>query len=547
MLSELIVENLVIVGRAHLRPGIGLTAITGETGAGKSLLLDALDMLTGARVGSAIVGPRGDSASVTAVLVVDAARAALVEAACGVPPEEGAYILRRRVHRSGRGQAWINDTPVTVAALRAAASLLVAIHAQHEPIRFAEPSIQLGLIDAYGGLIAQAEAYRELYRTCHDVARELRAIESGGTASVREAEFLRFQLQELDDLDPNPGELAELEQRHAALSGADAWRGLAEECMHVVAGEDRSLLHQVARLQRRLADAPDGHLSQAAQSMAEVQDTLRQVMDQCGRAIDHLHADPAALAAIEERLNRWNALSRKHADGGDLVDVRAALRERLEGLSGLDAKRDVLRHQLAECQSRLVTTGDALAAARRSVFGRLSIEVHRHLDDLSMPKARLALRDERMPEPGALGTHAQEMLVRTNPGLPPGTIREIASGGEAARLMLAMSAALAEADPIPVLVFDEVDAGVGGRLGGIIGAKLAQLSAGRTVLAVTHTPQLAARAGGHCRVRKHQDEGATWVEVDALDDTSRLAELADMLGGGPAALAQATSLLGTRP
>lgn len=544
MLRELSVTNLLIVERARIAPGEGLCAITGETGAGKSLLLDALDLVAGARASAELVGPRGEACEVAADIAVDTARAALVQAACGVEASDGAYILRRRIRGDGRGQAWINDVPVTVTALRGAAGQLVEIHAQDRARRLADPAEQLAMLDAHGGLDTQAATYRTAQRSVLDLEAEERRLAEGDRGSARELEFLRFQRREFDELDPKPGEFAELESRHRLLSEADAWRNLCTEAAAALADDDRAAARAAGRYARRLADAPDARLKEAGAQLAAAAEMLQSAAAACAGAADAISSDPAELARTGERLDAWHALMRKH--GGDEAALFAALAEidrRIADLDGLDGRRAAISADLAAARSHRDHLGAALAAARRAAFTRLAGVVHGHLADLGMPKARVELHEDPAAAPTLLGTVGMELWVRTNPGIPPGRLADVASGGETSRLLLALAAAGAGSTGCPVVVFDEVDAGVGGRLGAAIGGKLARLAAGRSVLAVTHTPQVAAAAAAHVAVRKRQSRDRTAVEVQHLAAGERLDELAEMLGGGAPAKAQAKALL----
>lgn len=544
MLAELSVHNLVIVQQALLQPGEGLLVISGETGAGKSLLLDAIDIVSGSRVRPGLVGHWSDAATVSAVFQIDGPRAARIAAEVQVPVEDGQVILRRRITAAGRSQAWINDVPVTAVLLRTAADLLIDLHAQHEPIRLADPAVQVELLDAYAGHPELARDYREVHLRVQHLARDLAAIDGGERESVKELDYLTFQLTTFDSLAPVRGELATLEQRHSLLSSAGSWRGHAAQASEQLADSDQAMITVLGRLLRRIDGAPEPRLAKAAIAISQALEQLRDAAAHCQEAAESIATDPAELARIEERIDRWNDLLRKHGpDEEAAFTAWEAIAGRVAGLNGLGERRTALVADLAQASAQRQALGQRLAESRSAAFAKLAEVVHGHLAELGMPKARIHLRDEPLAEPTAVGIRRQELLVRTNPGQEPGTIRDVASGGEAARLMLALSATLAAADHIPLMVFDEVDSGVGGRLGAVIGAKLARLATGRTVLVVTHTPQVAAFGLRHYAVRKHQGDDQTVVMVEQLAGAARQAELSDMLGGGAGAAAQAQELL----
>ncbi len=544
MLAELTVHNLVIVEKALLQPGEGLVVISGQTGAGKSLLLDAIDIVTGSRTRAGLVGRWGDAATVVAVFHIDPIRATRVAEAIHLPLPDDQVILRRRVTDNGRSQAWINDVPVTATTLRTAADLLIDLHAQHEPIRLADPAVQLDLLDAFAGHGELVRTYRAAHARVQALDQELKAIDGGERESVKEADYLAFQLAAVEELAPKPGESAQLEDRHRLLSAAGAWREQAAQGAALLVDGDEAVVPGIARLQRKLADAPDPRLKAASEALITALEHLRDAGAHCADAADGIDSDPAELARIEERLDRWNDLLRKHGpDEAALFAAWEAISRRLAELSGLGERRAVLVAELSDATAGRDACGRQLAEARVAAFARLAEGVHGHLAELGMPKARIHLLDQPLTEPGVHGPRRQELQVCTNPGQDPGSIRDIASGGEAARLMLAISAALAEADNIPLMVFDEVDSGVGGRLGLVIGGKLARLAHGRTVLVVTHTPQVAACGRRQYVVRKHQGDEQTVVRVDAVVGEEREGELAEMLGGGVPAQAQARELL----
>lgn len=544
MLLELAVQNVVIVEQARLTPGAGLTVVSGETGAGKSLLLDALEMVCGGRCQAQLVGPWGDAATVTAVVQVGDATAQAAEAACGIPPQDGTYLLRRRLTAGGRSQAWINDTPVTVATLRALAAELIEVHAQHEALRLADPARQLAVLDAFAGLQAQATAYRAAHEHVVATAATLASLDGGERESVRELDYLRFQEREIDALAPVRGEFSALDQRHQLLSSASEWRATAAEAVVQLSEDDRSCERILARFARRLQEAPEPRFQEAARACAAALEQVRDAAAHCSDAGEALQADPGELATVEARLNAYQELFRKHGDGEEaLLSAWQALRDRIAELSSVGERRAAAAAELAAARARREELGAALAQARTRAAQTLAKQVHAHLADLGMPKAVLSLRTEAQAEPTALGTMRQELVIATNPGLPAGPLGAIASGGEAARISLALAEALAARDQIPVLVFDEVDSGVGGRLGAIIGGKLASLGRDRTVLAVTHTPQLAAAAHRQYLVTKAISGKQTRTLVREVEGAARLKEISEMLGGGKAALDQARALL----
>jgi DNA repair protein RecN (Recombination protein N) len=545
MLAELTIQNLVIVEKALLQPGEGLVVISGETGAGKSLLLDAIDLVSGARARPGLVGSWGESATVSAVFQVDPARAARIAAVAQVEVEDGQVIIRRRVAEGGRSQSWINDQAVTVTTLREVASALIDLHAQHEPIRLAEPGVQLELLDAFGGHAEVVERYRAIHSQVAERERELAEIDGIGKDGAKEVDYLGFQLAAFDELQPQPGELAKLEQRQSLLSAAGTWRDLASEAVQILVDGDKALATQLGRLARRLDGAPDARLAQASDNLRLALEQIREAGAACSAAADAIESDPETLATVEARLDRWHDLLRKHGpDESALFATWESLAARLRVVRTAGERREGVVAAIVETRKQRLKIGAELATARRATFRRLADAVHEHLAELGMPKARLTLADADCAEPNRHGTIQQTFLVCTNPGQKPGTIRDIASGGEASRLMLALSAALAISDQMPLLVFDEVDSGVGGRLGVAIGGKLARLASGRTVLVVTHTPQVAACGHRQYVVRKHQGDHRTTVTVAEVEGAVRIAEIADMLGGGDAALSQSRTLLG---
>ncbi len=436
---------------------------------------------------------------------------------------------------------------MTVAALQQAAEFLVEIRAQHEAMRLGDVARQLALLDAYGNIETVANEYLEAHQQCLANERALQEIESGERNSVKELDFLRFQAQELAALAPKPGDLTALEQRCELLASAEMWRQRAAHASDLLTEREQSVLRHLSTIAKSLHDAPDAQLKNAALACTQAVELVRDASVGCQSAVESIQSDSQALKVCEEQRDVWYSLMRKHGDSEQaIITAWQSIQERITAIEGIDERRALARSLLLASQAQRQTLGEQLRSKRQVIFKRLSKAVCKELADLGMPKTRLELMEEQLATPGPHGLVLQEIAVATNPGLPADRLGKVASGGEAARLSLAFAIVLAAQDQTPVLIFDEVDSGVGGRLGTIIGNKLAALGRDRTVLAITHTPQVAAAATKHYTVRKQQLQHRTDVAVVEVAGEQRLFELAEMLGGGTAALNQAKALMGSQ-
>ena len=547
MLRELSVQNLALIEDARVELQPGYCAWTGETGAGKSLLLTALGLVLGDKAAADLVRAGRDEARAAAVFELgEPALRADVEAILGGPVDDDVLILTRRVSAVGRSQAHANGLPVTVGTLRQLGHRLLDVHGQHEGRALVDPDRQRALLDAYGGLEPLLETYRRR-RGEHDALRRRRQalLEAAGRRE-RERALLAFERDELAAADPRPGEYDELAREAQALANVEQIRAATAEGYQLLYEADRSaqeLLGRVARKLQPLAGsvpelaAPAADLERLAEEVREVAYTLRDL----GQDRDD---DPERLEEVEARLATYRRLASRFRCGpDDLAARRAQVEAQLaeiardeEDLQGLDAP-------LGRAWEALRAAAAALTEGRRKVCKAFARAVQSQFKALSLAEARLSVELETTPlgdDPTAAappedGADRVEIVFAPNPGEPARPLRKIASGGELSRVSLAIKTVLAGADRVPTLVFDEIDTGVGGRLGAVLGRKLAELSRHHQVLCVTHLPQMASFAGHQWIIRKQTERGRTRTTIAPLSESDRVDELAAMLRGDSAA------------
>jgi DNA repair protein RecN (Recombination protein N) len=548
LLVELNVENFAVVERLSLRLGPGLNVLTGETGAGKSILIDAVAGLLGARLGPEFVRAGADAARVEGVFQVgDDLGPELAE--LGIEPDDGAVIVSRDVPASGRAVARINGRAVPRATLAQLAPRLVDIHGQTDNLSLLRAPAQLLLLDAFGGLdeerLAVADRVGELRRT----RREREGLQRDERELARTLGLLRFQADEIEAARLQAGEDEELAAERQVLANAGRLIELGEAAygaLYEGAEEVRpavELLGQAAEALAELArldPTQDALAGQARDLSVQATELAREV-----RAYrDRVDVDPGRLGQVEERLELLRALRRKYgATIDDILAFQARVSEQIAELENSESRVAELLAREAELNEAIDGLTAALSAKRRAAADRLAARVEEELRFLNMASARFAIASERAEAADLTGIDRVEFQVAPNPGEPLRSLARIASGGETARLMLALKAALAEVDDVPVLIFDEIDAGVGGRSGHVIGEKLAELSRNHQVLCVTHLPQVASYADAHFRIVKSVEGERTRTSVERLADDDRVEELAAMLGGTKHGVEQARALL----
>ncbi len=539
MLERLAVSNLVVLRRAELEPAPGLTVITGETGAGKTILAGALGLVLGAKGEAGLVGPHGDAVEVEAVFRVD--DAVLADAALDgvrelVDDTEDGLIVTRRLGADGRGRTLVQGRSATRGALEAAGGRLVGVVSQHEARRLARPAAQRAILDAYGGerqaalVAAMAAAWRSLVEA--RAAREAAEAEAAGLAG-RIAE-LQGIAERLRDVAPEPGEIEALEAERQRLRYADVLAAEAAAAAQALSPDDGAgavgLAGQAERAARAAAER-DPALGAVADDLREAVVRLEEASRELHAYADGIEHDPARLMAVESRLDRLADLVRRH---GSLDEAIAAgvEAERLLGLAGGEAGgAETARAAEAAAAAAAAQAAAALGKARRRLAPKLADAVRGHLADLGMADARVEVEVAER-ELGSGGADEVRFLLAPNPGLAPAPIADAASGGELSRVALALRVAAHDRDAVPTLVFDEVDAGVGGATALAVGRTLRELAATTQVICITHLAQIAALADRHYRVEKAPGE-PTETTIELLDGAGAEAELARMLGGDP--------------
>jgi DNA repair protein RecN (Recombination protein N) len=551
VLTEISVENVALIEEATLELSPGLNAITGETGAGKTLLATALQMLLGGRARSDTVRAGASKATVegTFVLPQETGPALLTDALGDLAEEvegEDGLVLRRTLTEEGRSRCYVGGVSVPVRALASLGERLVSYHSQREQTRLTEPAEQLAILDDFLDESA-ATAKREhaaLWNAVERDRRELQEILASSEARLREVDFLRFQVSELESAGYDAEEISELKRERERLRNVtDILQAAAAATVALSAEDGVGAIDAVARATSELETASrhDEGLITLLQRLGGLSAELEDLLYELRSYVDELEADPGRLETVEDRLAAMRTLERKY---GNVEGYLEESRTRLSRLENLDEETAQLDGRLAEGKRRLAELAASISAGRRKAAELLSEKVQENLGDLNLGKT--TFRAELVPvEPGPSGAERVEFAIRPNPGEPELPVRRYASGGELSRIMLAIRLAQERVEPGATYVFDEVDAGIGGETATAVGAKLRVLGERNQVLTITHLPQIASEAASHVVVAKEESEGRTITRITRVEGEARLKEMARMLSGrvDQASLAHASELL----
>jgi DNA repair protein RecN (Recombination protein N) len=549
MLTTLRIKNLALVADLTIELQPGYNVITGETGAGKSILIGALNLVLGERADRSLIRSGADGCSVEAVF--DIARLATTMAAFldknGLEPcEENQLVLKRSFSNSGANRQFINGSPASLNTLSALGEWLVDIHGPHEHQSLLSPARQLAILDAFSGLASERDAFTALVRDRLTLQAEKAGLIVDEKTYAQQLDLLRFQVQEISAAKLHPGMDEEIEQEHRRVSNAARLLELAQAGRELLGENDNSLLTQAGVLGRTLHELQrvDGSAEALVALHEQAVALQRELQNELSRYLDKVELEPSRLAQLEETLNRIQSLKRKY--GPSLAEVMAfemEARSKLQTLEGRDGELARLNTELAALETRVLSAGQALSVKRRTAIQPLTRAVVRQLADLGFKQSRfeVSLRSLEKELDAASGRFEKqvshsgfdtiEFQFAPNPGEPPRPLRAIASSGELARVMLALKTVLAAEDQIPVLVFDEVDANVGGETANAVGEKMRQIARQRQVLCITHLPQVAASASAHYVVAKQVSGGRTVSDFTLLKGGDRVTELARMLGG----------------
>ena len=537
MLTELRIRNFAIIESVTLPLGEGFNVLSGETGAGKSIIVGALGLLLGERASADLIRSGAEKATVEGVFDV-ANNRAIVELADerGIEVEDDTLVLKREIAASGRGRAWINGAPVTASVLAEIGRLLVNLHGQHDAQTLLDGDSQRRILDAFGGADAQALEVRRIHGELTHIRRDIAALSSRRAEAEKRADYLRHVAKEVEEARLSPGEDSKLEDEARVLENADELRTLATALNDLLSGEESSVLTQLGAAQRPLTSIE--RIDPAAARMQELFDAGFYALQELARSVEDyagsVDLDPARLEQVRQRRDRLFGLLKKHGPTLDkVIEAGRSARAELDLIDTAQFDLATLTAQEADSRRWLSMEAEKLSEMRMSAGKKLAKSVDVLLPQLGMPDGKFSVALVARDEPTAEGAEDVEFRVALNVGHEDRPLARVASGGELSRVMLALKTILARVDQVPTLIFDEVDAGIGGRVGLQVGDTLRRVAKEHQVFAISHLPQIAARAHHHIVVAKGAKRGVTTADISVLEGTSRVNEIARMLGGDP--------------
>ena len=534
MLSELFINNIAVIERASIDLEPGFTVLTGETGAGKSMIIDAIHAVLGERTSKELVRTGESSASVSAMFTGLSEDALAILDGMSVPREEdGSLLIQRDIRLEGKSACKLNGAPATVTMLKSIAPRLVGIHGQHESYELLSPELHMTYIDSFGKLETLLEKYRQSYKRLRELQRQLRDLNTDENEKSRRMDLLRYQIEELERANITPGERESLTESRDIARNSERISSAIEVVKGLLSGDEErgGILSDVS--------AAAGELERMAGYMSQLEEPVQKLreagflLEDADMALQSLSVDfdPAALDEIEERLDLLYRLGLKYGESEEqMLQYLADCQEELHKIEFSDEEKERLAAEYEKEKQNAIALAKELSAKRRAAGERFTKQVKSELAFLNMPGVEFVTQIERVPLTPT-GCDKLQFLVSANKGEPPKPLSKIASGGELSRIMLAVKTVLSGRDKIDTLIFDEVDAGVSGAAANRIGEKLKEVSENRQVLCITHLAQIAAMADHHLRISKHVEKGRTYTQVAPLALAGRKRELARIIGG----------------
>jgi DNA repair protein RecN (Recombination protein N) len=537
MLTELRIRNFAIIEQVTLPLGEGFNVLSGETGAGKSIIVGALGLLLGERASADLIRTGAEKATVEGVFDVSKLKgiAALADDH-GIDVEDDTLVLKREIAANGRGRAWINGATVTATVLAEIGRQLVNLHGQHDAQTLIDGESQRGILDAFGGAEPQASMVRSIYADLSSVRREITSLSSRRAEAEKRADYLRHVAKEIEDAHLTPGEDTRLEDEARVLENADELRTLANSLNELLSSDEASVLSQLGAAQRPLTSIE--RIDPSAARMQELFDAGFYALQELARSVEDyaqsVELDPARLEEVRQRRDRLFGLLKKYGPSLDnVIEAGRSARAELDLIDTAQFDLANLTARETEARQRMSAEAEKLSEMRLTAAKKLAKAVDALLPPLGMPDGRFSVALIARDEPTAEGAEDVEFRVALNVGHDDRPLARVASGGELSRVMLALKTILARVDRVPTLIFDEVDAGIGGRVGLQVGDTLRRVAKEHQVFAISHLPQIAARAHHHIVVAKGAKGGVTTADITVLEGTSRVNEIARMLGGDP--------------
>jgi DNA repair protein RecN (Recombination protein N) len=537
MLTELRIRNFAIIEQVTLPLAEGFNVLSGETGAGKSIIVGALGLLLGERASADLIRSGADKATVEGVFDVAKLKgiAALADDH-GIEVEDDTLVLKREIAANGRGRAWVNGATVTATVLAEIGRQLVNLHGQHDAQTLLDGESQRRILDAFGGAETQAGAVRSTYAELAALRREIMSLSSRRAEAEKRADYLRHVAREIEDARLSPGEDTKLEDEARVLENADELRTLASSLSELLSGDEASVMTQLGASQRPLTSIE--RIDPSAARMQELFDAGFYALQELARSVEDyagsVELDPARLADVRVRRDRLFGLLKKYGPTLDnVIEAGRSARAELDLIDTAQFDLANLNARETDARRRLTAEAEKLSDLRLTAAKKLNKAVDALLPPLGMPDGRFSVLLIARDEPTAEGAEDVEFRVALNVGHEDRPLARVASGGELSRVMLALKTILARVDRVPTLIFDEVDAGIGGRVGLQVGDTLRRVAKEHQVFAISHLPQIAARAHHHIVVAKGAKGGVTSADITVLEGSSRVNEIARMLGGDP--------------